>query len=99
MSSKQVFVSDLTTLDDMARRWHMSVGQVSNLASGRMGRRRVKFPQPIAGRGDRAVWLWPEVKEWYDKVQPNQHLAERRAAKTSKKKKEKYIRESYYSAA
>ena len=91
MASRQVYVSDLVTLDDLAERFKMSVGQVSNYAIGRKAKGCRKFPQPVVGKGTRAVWLWPDAKEWYDATQPKQARAE-------KKVKAKYRNERFYAA-
>lgn len=92
MASRQVYVNDLVTLDDLAERFKMSVGQVSNYAIGRKGKGCRKFPQPVVGRGTRAVWLWSETKEWFDAVQPKQARAE-------KKIKDKYRNDRFHVAA
>lgn len=85
MGSKMVYISELVTVDDIAKRWKMSVGQVSNIVCGRDGRKKAHFPQPICGRGTRAVWLWPDVQEWYDKNTPKSKLEERRISRKGKK--------------
>ena len=90
MASRQVYVNDLVTIDDIAQRFHMSVGQVSNIVCGRNGKRYSDFPQPIKGKKTRAVWLWPDVKDWFDTHQPCQNEAEKRALKQSKKK-DRYV--------
>lgn len=84
MGSRQVYVSELATVDDIAKRWKMSVGQVSNIVTGR-DCKRSHFPQPIHGKGTRAVWLWPDVEEWYSRNAPKSRLEERRASQKGKK--------------
>ena len=86
MASRQVYIDELTTVDMMAKRWKMSVGQVSNIVCGRDGKKRTHFPEPIAGSGTRAVWLWSDAQEWYSRTMPKQQLEERRASKKSKKR-------------
>jgi hypothetical protein len=85
MGSRQVFVNELVTVDDLAKRWKMSVGQVSNIVCGRDGRKRTHFPQPVCGKGTRAVWLWPDAQEWFEKNAPKSKLEERRASRKGKK--------------
>lgn len=85
MGSRQVFVNELVTVDDIAKRWKMSVGQVSNIVCGRDGRKKTHFPEPICGKGTRAVWLWPAVEEWYEKHTPKKKLEERRISQKGKK--------------
>ena len=85
MGSRMVYVSELVTVDDMAKRWGMSVGQVSNIVCGRDGRKRYHFPDPVCGRGTRAVWLWPDVDSWYAKNTPKKKLEARRASQKGKK--------------
>lgn len=91
MASRKVDVNDLVTLDMIAKRFHMSVAQASNIVCNRWHKKRRSFPQPLKGKGTRAVWLWPDVKEWYDEVRPHETEAQRKAAKQLKKTKEKYV--------
>ena len=65
MGSRLVPVNELVTVDDIAERLKMSVNTVSNIVRGKDGKRKLKFPQPIVGRGTRAVWLWPDVEDWH----------------------------------
>lgn len=85
MASRQVPVNDLVTVDMIAKNYHMSVGQVSNIVCGRKTRKGFEFPQPIVGRGTRAVWLRDDVDDWYRKATPKQKLEERRISQKSKK--------------
>ena len=85
MASRQEPVNDLVTVDDIAQRWHMSVGQVSNIVCGRNLKKGQNFPQPVVGRKTRAVWLRDDVDTWYKANMPKQELEERRASKKSKK--------------
>lgn len=86
MASRQVPINDLITVDDMARMWHMSVGQVSNLVCGH-SRKGQEFPRPLKGRKTRAVWLRDDVDEWYKRVMPKSELEARRASQKSRKMK------------
>lgn len=87
MASRQVPVNDLVTVDDIAKRWHMSVGQVSNIVCGRNPKKGLNFPQPVVGTKTRAVWLWDDVDAWYKRAMPKQDLDERRASKKTRKMK------------
>jgi hypothetical protein len=79
-------LNDLVTVDDLARRWNMSVGQGSNIVCGKDGRRKSKFPQPLVGRGTRAVWLLEDAEKWYQKHMPKSRIEARRASQKSRKK-------------
>lgn len=63
----------------------MSVGQVSNIVCGRNGRRKSRFPQPLVGHGDRAVWLLKDAEAWYNEHQPKSRIEARRASQKSHK--------------
>lgn len=83
MCSRQVYVSDLVTVDDIARRYKMSVGEVTQYVRGKVGRRKVKFPQPLVGKGTRAVWLLSDIEDWHDGTLPKQYRDEKRALRKS----------------
>lgn len=63
----------------------MSVGQVSNIVCGRNGRRKSRFPEPLVGHGDRAVWLLEDAEAWFKKHQPKSRIEARRASQKSRK--------------
>lgn len=85
MGSRQVYLNELVTVDILAKRWKMSVGQVSNIVCGRDGRRRTHFPEPLVGSGTRAVWLACDAQSWFDRNMPKQKIEERRASRKSRK--------------
>lgn len=95
MASRKVDINDLVTLDMIAKRFHMSVAHTSNIVCNRYQKRGRAFPQPLKGKGTRAVWLWPDVKTWYDEVRPHETEAQRKAAKQLKKQKDKYVRNNF----
>lgn len=83
MDRRLVPVSELVTVDVIAERLRMSVNTASNVATGRDGRYKHKFPRPLVGRGVRGVWLWTEVEAWWIAVAPKTVEARRRAGKRS----------------
>ena len=80
MASKMVYVNDLVTVDLIARRKKISVGQITNLIRGRSSK-RLHFPQPLVGWGCRGVWLWSDVDTWFKEQE-----------QTLKKKEERHNR-------
>lgn len=75
MASKMVYVNDLATVDTIARRKKISVGQVTNIVKGKIAKKK-GFPQPIVGWGCRGVWLWSDVDEWF-KIQEAKETKQR----------------------
>jgi hypothetical protein len=71
MASKMVYVNDLVTVDLIAKRKKMSVGQVTNLIKGKTARKQ-HFPQPLVGWGCRGVWLWSDVDVWFKEKETQQ---------------------------
>ena len=60
MSTNLVQIEDLVTIDEIAKRMHWSVNTTLNVATGRDGRYKLKFPRPLVGPAKRGVWLWLE---------------------------------------
>ena len=83
MGSRLVPVNELVTVDDIAVRLKMSINSVSNIVRGRDGRKRLRFPQPLVGRGTRAVWLWEDVEAWYDATAPKSQQARQKAGRAA----------------
>ena len=83
MTDRLVAVDDLVTVDEIAKRLRMSVNAVSNIVRGNEGRRKLKFPKPLVGKGTRAVWMWDDVEEWYDATAPKSLEARRRAGRAA----------------
>ena len=65
MGSRQVPIDELVTVDDIATILNVSVNVASNIVRGRDGKKRLKFPQPLVGKGTHAVWLKADVMEWH----------------------------------
>jgi len=59
-----VYVNDLVTVDLIARRKKISIGQATNIVKGRDAKKK-HFPQPLVGWGCRGVWLWSDVDTWF----------------------------------
>ncbi len=70
MSSNLVSIDDLVTLDDIAKRMHWSLNTTMNIAQGRDGRYKLKFPKPLIGPAKRGVWLWTDVWNWFEETAP-----------------------------
>lgn len=69
MSERLVSVDELATVDDIARELHINLSVMMNIVKGRDGRAKAKFPQPVVGRGIRAVWLWDDVADWSSRAE------------------------------
>jgi hypothetical protein len=87
MSSNLVSIDDLVTVDEIAKRLHWSVNTTLNIAQGRDGRYKLKFPRPLVGPAKRGVWLWTDVLAWVVETTPKaaagRHLASSSGAETS----------------
>lgn len=70
MSTSLVSVDDLVTIDEIAKRLHWSVNTTLNIAQGRDGRYKLKFPRPLVGPAKRGVWLWTDVWAWAVETTP-----------------------------
>lgn len=70
MSTSLVAVDDLVTIDEIAKRLHWSVNTTLNIAQGRDGRYKLKFPRPLVGPAKRGVWLWTDVWAWVVETTP-----------------------------
>ena len=70
MSISLVAVDDLVTIDEIAKRLHWSVNTTLNIAQGRDGRYKLKFPRPLVGPAKRGVWLWTDVWQWVVETTP-----------------------------
>lgn len=77
-----VSAADLATQKDIVERLNLNPQLVANITGRKRG--RTGFPAPICGRGNRGIWLWSEVKAWYDLEQPKTIEARKAAAKTSR---------------
>lgn len=82
MSTSLVAIDDLVTIDEIAKRLHWSVNTTLNIAQGRDGRYRLKFPRPLVGPAKRGVWLWTDVWQWAVETGPKAAV-ERRLASSS----------------
>ena len=76
-------VSELVTVDEIARKLRMSVNAAVHMVRGRDGRAKTPFPAPLVGKGDRGVWLWTEVEEWWTASAPRSLKQRRRAARVA----------------
>ena len=70
MSTTLVPIEDLVTIDEFAKRLHWSVNGTLNIATGRDGRYKLKFPRPLVGPAKRGVWLWTDVWQWVVETAP-----------------------------
>lgn len=70
MSTMLVPIEDLVTIDEIAKRMHWSVNATLNVATGRDGRYKLKFPRPLVGPAKRGVWLWTDVWLWLEEAAP-----------------------------
>lgn len=83
MSARLVAVDELVTIDDIAKRLKISVNIASNIAQGRDGRKKVKFPKPLVGNAKRGVWLWEDVEEWLRATAPKEEDEPKKKTQTT----------------
>lgn len=82
-ADRLVDANDLVLLRDISERTGLHPTAVANIASGH--RRRLEpFPRPVAGRGQRGIWLWSEVEAWWKSVKPETVEGVRAASKAAK---------------
>ena len=83
MSTNLVPIEDLVTIDEIAKRLHWSVNATLNVATGRDGRYKLKFPRPLVGPAKRGVWLWTDVLQWFEETAPRTLEGRRRASRAA----------------
>lgn len=76
---RQVWASDLCLQRDIAERLNLNPTTVANLA----GRKHddCGFPRPVQGRGNRGIWLWPEVEQWWETYYPTTKAAKQASSR------------------